>query len=420
MAEILVVDDEIHICLIIRHTLEQRGYSCDQARSVAEARELLSQNSYLLVLCDVRMPGESGLDLARYIKTSIIDTAIMMVSVIDDPEVAAQALDCGAYGYLTKPFEPNELLIQVENALRRRNLEIENRVHHEKLERMIAERTAELAASEKKYRLLVETMNEGLVQVDKEARINFVNPRLTEIIGASRQDMIGRPVTDFMVLSDRQNVLEQLEKRKYGFEERYEASWDSTHGDVVHTLVSPRTIYDENEQFAGSFGVVTDITEQKKAIKALAQREKDLSEKAAELADMNSALKVLLKQRDQDRSELEDKVAANVKDIIQPILDQLKTEISVINRRRLLDVLELNLNKLISPFAKRITSAFHKLTPNEIKVAQMIKDGITNKEIAEIMRISVKTVDYYRDSIRAKLDLKHTKTNLQSYLRSMA
>ena len=420
MTKILVVDDEIHICLLIKHVLEGRSYACDMAASAVEARALLEQNSYVLVLSDVRMPGESGLDLAHYIKTSDLDTALVMVSVIDDPDVAAQALDYGAYGYLTKPFESNELLIQVENALRRRRLEIENRMHHEKLENMVAERTAELAASEKKYRLLVETMNEGLAVVDEEARFTFVNQKLSDITGVPMQDMIGCHFTEFVALSDRHNILEQLEKRKQGSTERYEAKWDREDGAVVHTMISPRPIVDEQGVFRGSFGVITDITEKKVALEELAQREKDLIIKASELADMNAALKVLLNQRDTDKAELEEKVLANANELVQPYIDQLKIEMSDGKPRRLLEILEMNLENLLSPFAHRVTNEFRKLTPNEIKVAHLVKDGITNKEIAEIMSISVKTVEYYRDAIRSKLGLKKTKTNLKSYLRSIA
>ena len=80
------------------------------------------------------MPGTSGLELAPSIARHFPDTPVVMVTGVDDPDVARQAMACGAYGYIIKPFEPNELLIGVMNALRRRELELENRQHKERLE----------------------------------------------------------------------------------------------------------------------------------------------------------------------------------------------------------------------------------------------------------------------------------------------
>ena len=141
---LLVVDDDPAAVRTMRRLLDMNGYGSDGAASVSEARELLSQNSYALILCDVNMPGESGLDLLESISKELPDTATVMVTGVDDREVAERALKMGAYGYVIKPFQRNEILIGVSNALRRRELEIENRQHRARLEEKIQERTSHL------------------------------------------------------------------------------------------------------------------------------------------------------------------------------------------------------------------------------------------------------------------------------------
>lgn len=141
---VLVVDDDRAAVRTMRRLLELNGYQADGAGSVSAARELLAQTGYALVLCDVNMPGGSGLDLLESVAREFPDTATVMVTGVDDREVAERALKMGAYGYVIKPFERNEILIGVSNALRRRELEIENRQHRARLANQIQERTAHL------------------------------------------------------------------------------------------------------------------------------------------------------------------------------------------------------------------------------------------------------------------------------------
>jgi putative two-component system response regulator len=142
--QVLIVDDEEPIRRTLRTLLEGHGYACTLSANAGEARRCLEEQPFALVLSDVNMPGESGLDLVRHIIGRYVDTAVMMVTGVDDPELANIALELGAYGYIIKPFEFNEILINVANALRRRRLEIENRTYRERLEYLVFERTMEL------------------------------------------------------------------------------------------------------------------------------------------------------------------------------------------------------------------------------------------------------------------------------------
>ena len=142
--KILVVDDEEPIRRLLAYLLQSHGYTVDGAADAREARQKLNEQPYALMLCDVNMPGESGMDLVRAILSAHKDTAAIMVTGLDSSILANAALEVGAFGYIVKPFESNEVLIDVANALRRRRLEVENRLHRENLEDIVRTRTVAL------------------------------------------------------------------------------------------------------------------------------------------------------------------------------------------------------------------------------------------------------------------------------------
>lgn len=144
---LLIVDDDRLTRGLLEHVLCEGEYECATAASVSEARDLLRQREFQLVLTDMTMPGDTGLDLIGYIRDNYPNVAVVMVTGHDDPDLARLALDIGAYGYVIKPFTPNEIAIAVANALRRRELEIAFRTQAVRLEQAVAQRTAELKAA---------------------------------------------------------------------------------------------------------------------------------------------------------------------------------------------------------------------------------------------------------------------------------
>jgi signal transduction histidine kinase len=141
---ILIVDDDEQVRTLLRRILERHEYQCQEADSGATARAMLRSVAPSLLLCDVAMPDESGLSLLRDVRASHPDVPTVMVSGLNDPYLAGAALDDGAYGYVTKPFDSTQVLIAVANALRRARLEAENREHREALEAKVQARTAAL------------------------------------------------------------------------------------------------------------------------------------------------------------------------------------------------------------------------------------------------------------------------------------
>ena len=141
---LLVVDDDPMARRMLSRLLGSKGYTCETASDAPEALDALRRTAFSLVLSDVDMPGRSGMSLLEEVAATYPTTATVMVTAMDDANLAERALAMGAYGYVIKPFEPNEILINVSNALRRRTLELENQAHRTRLEERVKERTADL------------------------------------------------------------------------------------------------------------------------------------------------------------------------------------------------------------------------------------------------------------------------------------
>jgi sigma-B regulation protein RsbU (phosphoserine phosphatase) len=145
----LIVDDEEPLAKVMQRTLRSRGFEADIALSGAEAREKIENNDYALALLDVRLPDESGYGLLGELRARRPDTAVVMISGVDDPELGKAAVEHGAYAYFVKPVGTTELYLAVVNAFRRRSLELEYRANLHRLESLVAERTDQMAKAAK-------------------------------------------------------------------------------------------------------------------------------------------------------------------------------------------------------------------------------------------------------------------------------
>jgi DNA-binding CsgD family transcriptional regulator len=163
----------------------------------------------------------------------------------------------------------------------------------------------------------------------------------------------------------------------------------------------------------------TDITRYRETEEALKTREKELKKKTANLEEVNTALKVLLEKREKDKIELEEKVLLNVKELIEPYLGKLMESGLNKNQETYASIMRSNLNDIISPFLYRASSKYLKLTPTEIQVANLIKQGRRTKEIAELFNLSVRTIKFHRENIRKKIGIKNSKNNLRTHLISL-
>jgi putative two-component system response regulator len=143
-ARILIVDDEEPIRRSLVRLLDRAGYRCAAAADAADARRLLANESFDLMLCDVTMPGESGFSLLASAHETHPDLAAIMVTAIDSPHSTEPASRHGAYGYIVKPFDTNVILINVVGALRERAERIAERIRNAQTEPDVGARLAEL------------------------------------------------------------------------------------------------------------------------------------------------------------------------------------------------------------------------------------------------------------------------------------
>jgi putative two-component system response regulator len=140
-SRILVADDEQYVCEVVSRWLTAEGYECVQAYDGDTAWELLRTSEFCLLLTDVRMPGMSGMELLEKVRKEMRQVAVVMATAVDDRKMAVSALSLGAYGYLTKPFERDEVFINVVNALERRRLVMASEDYERHLEREIRRHT---------------------------------------------------------------------------------------------------------------------------------------------------------------------------------------------------------------------------------------------------------------------------------------
>jgi DNA-binding NarL/FixJ family response regulator len=161
-------------------------------------------------------------------------------------------------------------------------------------------------------------------------------------------------------------------------------------------------------------------TELESAVALLKETEKNLRIHAAELEESNTALKVLLNQRDRDRKEFENNILSNIKHLIMPYMEKLKKSRKMSDELDYLRIIDSNLREIVSPFSSKLSFKHLNFTPKEIMISDLIKDGKQDKDIMEILNISLDTVKAHRKNIRKKLGINNKKINLRTKLLSLA
>jgi DNA-binding CsgD family transcriptional regulator len=163
-----------------------------------------------------------------------------------------------------------------------------------------------------------------------------------------------------------------------------------------------------------------DITLLHRTQEALRRQKNELEEKANRLEEVNTALRVLLRQRAEDQGEIEASIVTNVQSLIIPCLENIKRKNKDDSLKNGIKNLETSLNTIISPFMKKLTLQYANLTPRETQIANLVKDGKSTKEIADTLNCSVRAVEFHRNNMRKIFGLNKSKTNLRSYLLSLS
>lgn len=168
-----------------------------------------------------------------------------------------------------------------------------------------------------------------------------------------------------------------------------------------------------------SNGIIFDITERVEATEMLKQKEEELEKKTKKLAQLNTALQVLVEQREQEINDIEKGILNTLDRLIKPYLSDLSEMGLTDEQRTYIEIVQANLEKILSPLSKKLSDWRKGLTPSEIKIVDLIRNGKRTKEIADLLYISNNAVSFHRKRIRKKLGLSGKKINLVGYLQSL-
>ena len=295
----------------------------------------------------------------------------------------------------------------------RKKIEKQLNDYQEHLERLVEERTNELKESEKKYRNIFENAQEGIFQSTPDGRFISANPSLASMFGSETPEELIELINDIpeQLYVDPARRLELVDILTHaGVVQDFEFQVRRQDGVIKYVSMNARGVRDEHGKMLYYEGTVQDITEKKEA-------EKTLEAEHQSLEEANTALKVLLKHREEDRKELEEKILANVQQLVMPHVKKLKKNVLDPVQQMSIGLVESNLNEIISPFLHNIQG--FKFTPRQLEVATLIREGKTTKDIAGFLNVSKDAIDLLRFQIRKKLGLNKEKTNLQSYLKSL-
>jgi len=279
----------------------------------------------------------------------------------------------------------------------------------------------ELRESEEKFRSLVENAPFGLLIVGRRRRIAYFNPQFEAIFGYTKKELYN---------------IDNWLKKAYPdrpYRENVKSIWHTAVNRPNHSAPEPHQFNIVSKsgekkivrvkfvplKEASCLVTYEDITEIATAQDALQKREQELELKTASLEEVNTALRVLLKRREEDKTELEEKILYNMKDLVFPYIAKLEDSKLSESQKSFLTILKSNLNDIVSPFSRRLAASHLNLTPREVQVANLLKQDRITKEIAELLHMSESSVEFHRHNIRRKLGLVGQKINLRTYLQSM-
>lgn len=404
-ARILVVEDEAIIANDIKLVLEAGGYRVTSvvatgARAVRRAEEDRPD----LVLMDIVLPGElDGIQAARLIRARR-DVPVVYLTAYTDQSIVARALDTEPFGYLAKPFGDRELWRTVEIAL-----------YKHRLERRLRE-------SEKWLSTTLRSIGEAVLATGGDGLVRFLNPAAEELLGRGAAEALGKPLAEVMDLRDRashERVTAQLAAAPgERFPRREWGSYLLQAGSGAETIVtvSSAPILDREGAPLGMVFACRDVTEQTRAEQELCRSQEELRLHVEEIRESNTALKVLLKQRESDRLEFEERMLENMRNLILPYVEKLRHSRGTPQDLSLLNIIEANLKEITLSFSRKLSSRLYGLSPQEIRIANLIKEGKQDKQIMEALGISFETVKTHRQNIRKKLGIYGNRESLSALL----
>ncbi len=287
-----------------------------------------------------------------------------------------------------------------------------------------------LRESEEKYRMIFTNSTDGIIVADPATKkFIYVNPAICKTLDYTEEELTQMGVVDIHPKNSLEHVVSEFDALARG-EKLLAMNIPFLKKDGTIIYMDTNTSMVKIGEKHRIMGVFRDITERKQAEEELRkahnelehrvkERTRELEIKKNSLEEINTAMKVLLKKREEDKTELEDNVLTNVKELVVPYFEKIKKTKLDGQQEAFLSIIESNLNEIISPFTRKMSLKYLNLTPTEIQIANLIRNGSPTKKIAELMNISPRTVETHRKNIRRKIGLKAKRANLRSHLLSL-
>ena len=263
-----------------------------------------------------------------------------------------------------------------------------------------------LKESEEKYRNIFENAIEGIFQMSVDGKVLSANPAFARILGyPSPESMssIKNIYRELHIDKQRKAELDEL-LRDHGQVQDFEIQCWRPDGAEIRISVNAKAVRNNAGRELFREGIIADVTERKKM-------QEDLEYKSRKLEETNGALTALLKNREQDNTEFQEKAFRNIEDLVLPYVEKLRPKDAV-----LVDIIKSNLNNIFSPTPQSTAPNYGNLTARELQIADFIRKGKTTMDICRILGLSKSTVNAHRNSIRRKLDIVKIKMSLRSYL----
>jgi len=304
--------------------------------------------------------------------------------------------------------------------------------------RDITERQKTEEALRKSERLLADIINflpDATLAIDLNGKVISWNRAMEEMTGVPASDMLGkddyeyalpfyghrRPMLIDLVLKEDREIEKNytfLHREKDVLVVETNTPFMKGANRVMWGKASP--IYDEDGHIVGAIESIRDITERKEMEEALKKRERELENKSRYLEEANTAMNVLLKHIEKDKEEIQENMLVNMRKLLLPYVEKIRRCSLLPEQEAYIDILQSNMENIASPFLRNMTVRHYNLTPREIEVAHLIKEGKTTKEIAAMLNLSSRSVDFHRLNIRRKLGFSDRRKNLRSTLLSLS
>ena len=274
--------------------------------------------------------------------------------------------------------------------------------------------------SEERYRTVADFTYDWEYWISPEGGMRYVSPSCERISEYSPGDFIEDPALFEKIIhpADRKratNLMREASETSAVCETDFRIIRSDGAARWIHHISQP--VYGKIGNYLGRRASNRDITSRKKADRELEESRKKLIEQNLELERKNIALKVVLGRIEIEKKEVQDNVMLNAENVLMPILNELRS-ISGGREKRTVELLKKNVEELTSGFGSRISVKSLKLTPKEIRICNMIKNGMTSKDISEMLKISVRTAETHRNNIRKKLGIAKAGVNLVTYLQN--